>query len=167
MVRALGRFCLVILVAGCQAQNPYAPFGPPTIPAPAANQLPYYPPDAANAAAAPAATATRPSISVSGPSSDLPRSTVTSNAADREPIRIVENPDPTRTADSRRGKPQPQPVARPQSGQPAPAPPQSPLRNATGQRSRPDAAVQPASHQSASPAVFQETAPATGAWRQR
>jgi hypothetical protein len=168
MPRVLCSICLFALVAGCQAQNPYAAFGPPRIPAPAANQLPYYPPGGASAAAQPAASSTRPSVSVSGPSSVATRSSIAVDAADREPIRIVENAAPTRTADLGRGKSQPQvapqPIRPPQSLPPGPV---TPPKNATGQSARVDAAVKPASHESPEQGAFREAAPATGQWRAR
>jgi hypothetical protein len=168
MVRVLGWLCLPVLVAGCQAQNPYAPFGPPTVPAPAANQLPYYPPGGVSQAAQPAATNTRPSVSVSGPSGSAPRGSITTDAADREPIRIVENAAPTRTADSGRGKSQPpaalQPIAPPRN---LPSAPVNPPRNASGQNARLDSAVKPANYDAVAPSGFREAAPATGQWRAR
>ena len=165
MARVLGWLFVLAAFAGCEAPNAYAPFGPPTIPAPAANQLPYYPPGGVSATSPPATTSTRPSVSVSGPGSAMPRATITAEAADREPIRIVENVAPTRTADSGRAKTQPaQPIAPRQS---SPSVPATAPKNTTGQKMRLDTAVKPASHHSDVQGAFREAPPATGQWRAR
>ena len=165
MARVLGWLGLLAAITGCETPNAYAPFGPPTIPAPAANQLPYYPPGGVSATSPPAATSTRPSISVSGPSSATPRAAITAEAADRQPIRIVEKEPPTRTADSGRAttKP-PQPVAQPQS---APSPPVAAPKHSTNQRTRLDTAVEPASRESDAQSAFREAPAAAGPWRAR
>ena len=101
---------LLLLAAGCQTQNPFAAVGPATVPAPTTGQtLPYYPPTVTGAPAGSgssipslAATAKSPRVSVSaeGPVS-APSRTIVADAADREPIRIVEGSSPAvRTANA-------------------------------------------------------------------
>src|SRR6476660_176597 len=89
--------------AGCKTNNPVAAFGPPTVPAPKTLQAPPYYPGGANptgALSAPPSASGRLSVSAEGNSpSTLARSTNRSEPAEREPIRIVENPSAaTRTA---------------------------------------------------------------------
>lgn len=94
------------VVAGCQSQSPYAMVGPATVPAPTTAQTPpYYPPPSGGQP--PGATAsTRPSVSAEGSIAATPgsiaatpaRPSFTAEPSDREPLRIVENPTPTRTA---------------------------------------------------------------------
>jgi hypothetical protein len=86
MRRMMGLWLLAALVAGCQARNPYAAFGPATIPAPGMQTpAPYYP--AAAAQVPPAEPDDRQ------PSDPRPLA----DPADAQPIRIVENPTPIRT----------------------------------------------------------------------
>jgi hypothetical protein len=81
--------------AGCQAQNPYAAFGPPTIAAPTTTHgQPYYPPAAAPQRANPNAIPPNQRLSVSAettPIAQVPRTSVAADPADRAPIRVVEN----------------------------------------------------------------------------
>jgi hypothetical protein len=172
MPRVLLFVCLGAAAIGCQAQNPYAAFGPPTIPSPASNQLPYYPPGTASAATQPTATVSRPSVSVSGPSTVAPRSPITAEASDREPIRIVENVTPTRTASAGRpgvsspGQPSPNPPHAPMSsGQPLPK--TSPGSNQSGQNHVLDSQVAPATYQQRASGGFSEKPATPGQWRAR
>src|SRR5262245_38983739 len=88
-----------LLAAGCQVQNPLA-IGPPRVPAPnSAQATPYYPTTAnvpkSGAPAAPSPA--QPRISVSAETQPPPapiRSRLAADSADRESIRIVENPNP-------------------------------------------------------------------------
>jgi hypothetical protein len=95
-----------IALGGCQVQNPFAAFGPPRVPAPTtAESLPYYPPTAtATQRTSPATPAASPRLSVSAEGNSVaqvPRSRFVADPADREPIRIVDNPAAaTRTASS-------------------------------------------------------------------
>jgi hypothetical protein len=95
---------VILAMGGCQSQNPYAAFGPQRVPAPTTSEaLPYYPPTAAtNAAergsATTAAPSPRMSVSAEGGASTAPRGTFAADPADREPIRVVENPAAARTA---------------------------------------------------------------------
>jgi len=91
-------------IAGCQVQDPFAAFGPPRVPAPkTAQSTPYYPTtaDATKASAAPP-PASSPRVSVSADDKkQMPAAStrIASDPADRQPIRIVENPSAgTRTA---------------------------------------------------------------------
>jgi hypothetical protein len=103
-MRVLGSLGAIALMAGCQSQSPFAAFGPPTVPAPTTSQTsPYYSPTAtAPQRTMPSAAAATPRLSVSAeaPSPTPPaRGTIVADAADREPIRVVETPQaPTRTA---------------------------------------------------------------------
>ena len=148
MSRILGILGLAVAFAGCQAQNPYSVFGPQRVPTPGMQTpAPYYPPTAGAAAAAspPSAGAAtgRQSVSADSPPRSLsaPKST---EAGDREPIRIVENPAPAaRTA------------AAPKSAGGA-APP--PTRDKSSSTHRRDDSI--------APAVFEATAE-TGQWKSR
>src|SRR5438552_2409440 len=97
MERVLLSIFAAALLAGCQVQDPFAAFGPPRVPSPTTAQTaPYYPPNgsAAKQPSAPASTAT-PRISVSSEGNPPPpttRSRFVADSADRDPIRIVENP---------------------------------------------------------------------------
>jgi hypothetical protein len=127
----MGRVVLLlgaVALAGCQAQNPYAAFGPPRVPAPTTSQsLPYYPPSAGAAAlqgsgASASAASTRMNVSAEGqPSIQPSRAGLAADPADREPIRVVENAaGGTRTASAAgRATAEPtnnQPTSRPPSG---------------------------------------------------
>jgi hypothetical protein len=160
------------LLAGCQVQDPFAAFGPSRVPAPkTAQSAPYYPPtnSASKQPRVPASTAT-PRMSVSAEGNPPPPTTpsrLATDSADREPIRIVENPSATRTASAPSRSLLP-------SGSQAPAQPPlqsppSPTVPTNGKSSgifRTDPAVAPASFKQSSP-TFIETAPANGQWRAR
>lgn len=181
------------LLAGCQSQNPFAAFGPPTVPSPTTTQaIPYYPPTTA-ASNRTTASITAPSTRISVSAEDTtppppPRATNVANAADRETIRIVENPAAqTRTASAANrspttGSPPPANPAVPPALQPVPV---NPLPNGTPVNSpqskfvpsppspaalprgfRADPAVAPASYQQPISA-FSETPMANGQWRAR
>ena len=101
------RILLVVTAAaaltGCQVQDPFAAFGPPRVPAPkTAQSTPYYPTtaDAKAATAPPPASSPRLSVSADDKKQTPAASTrFASDPADRQPIRIVENPSAgTRTA---------------------------------------------------------------------
>jgi hypothetical protein len=104
----------ILLAAGCQAQNPFAAIGPSKVAPPATSQaLPYYPAGGAGVAsgrggagAGPAAAERPARISVSAEGAARtgpPQNTIVAEPADREPIRIVENPSgAARTANAAR-----------------------------------------------------------------
>ncbi len=100
MLRGLACGCLVMALAGCQAQNPYAAFGPHRVPPPGMQTpAPYYPaggaaPPAAGPAAAAGAKSGRVSVSVSQPASASTAAVSADDVAAQPPIRIVENPAP-------------------------------------------------------------------------
>jgi hypothetical protein len=96
MQSKLAAWVLVALLAGCQARNPYAAFGPATIPAPGMQApQPYYPATASTASPPPAIG----SSAASGPTAaPLPGTAFVADATDNQPIRIVENPAALRTA---------------------------------------------------------------------
>jgi Prokaryotic membrane lipoprotein lipid attachment site len=169
-------------LAGCQSQNPYAAFGPATVPPPGLQTPPYYPPSvgaattsAPGTAAAPAATSTRPSVSAEGTlSSTAAGSAFVADPADREPIRVVENPAPAaRTAQQRSStSPAVGPSSAPAGSSPAynrapgyvPAP--SPTSGQGSSNFRPDRTVTPAGYQQTlGPLV--ETPADAGQWRAR
>ena len=154
-----------MLLAGCQSQNPYAAFGPPTIPAPSTTQTPpYYPPSggAASANEKGPATSDRPSVSVRGPSPPAARSAVIPEAADQEPIRILEDSAAAaRTAAASRAKAPPPRQSTPAIQPPRAAPPAAPPKTGylPGGKTLREAAV--------APATFVEAPPAAGQWRAR
>src|SRR5439155_12161066 len=183
MERLLVLLTVSATAAGCQMRSPLAAFGPPTVPAPTTLQsAPYYlSPSAATsrqAALGSRSGGSRLSVSAEGNSSPpLARSAARSEPADREPIRIVENPSmatrtaavPTRstTAPSTGVLPtMPQPPgSRPKGAAPGSVPP--PANSPTGKMPvRHDAAVMPAAYQQAAPAFVEPPAPA-GQWRAR
>jgi hypothetical protein len=115
MQRLLAIIALMAISVGCQAENPFAFFGPARVPAPGAqSQAPYYPPTGSastqpiGSTAVPAASplarsssaaTVRPSVSADNTMSVSSGSSFVTDAGDREPIRIVENPSPAaRTA---------------------------------------------------------------------
>ena len=147
MKRQVAMLGAAVLLAGCQAQNPYALFGPNRVPTPGMQApAPYYP---ANASAAPATNANsaiggRTSVSVATPAPGTSSMTMT-DAGDKEPIRIVENPAPAaRTATS---------GATRSAGTPADASPSNGAPPATSGKSsrifRSDPSVAPAAFESA------------------
>jgi hypothetical protein len=160
--------------AGCQSQNPFAAIGPQTVPAPGSAQTPpYYPPStnptSATKAGAPAAS-TRISVSADrSPSGQSNSPTLVADPADREPIRVVENPQPpTRTASSGART---APSTAPSATQPAPAPPANVLpatksKGPSGAGVRIDPSVAPASYEQPAQG-FVESKPASGQWRAR
>ena len=194
----------LLLAAGCQTQNPFAAIGPATVPAPTTGQsLPYYPPNVAGAAAGPAASipslaspAKSPRVSVSAESAApaQSRAPIVADAADREPIRIVENSTPAvRTANANaRGMPTAIPAtpasSLPGTSPPPPAnrsitaPPSSQSLNAPSRitpaasrlrgfavqddRALGSSGVAPASYQQPVP-TFSEATAADGQWRAR
>ena len=183
MQRALAGLAAIVVATGCQVQNPYAAFGPATVPPPGMQApAPYYPPATPANAAPPKngpATGSRASISAeSTPLALTPRPGLVAEASDREPIRIVENPAPvTRTAaaPTRSATPTGQtPSGSPISTQPSTAPattgPSRPLGTAPAPGGAStnytvDRSVAPASYQTA-PATPTGSA-ASGQWRAR
>ena len=173
----------IVVATGCQVQNPYAAFGPATVPPPGMQTpAPYYPPTTPAIAAPPKSgpsTGSRASISAeSTPLVATPRPSVVAEASDREPIRIVENPAPiarTATAPTRSAAPGGQsPSGGPISTQPSTAPvttaPSRPFGTAptSGGASTNytlDRSVAPASYQTAPAAPTGSTA--SGQWRAR
>lgn len=160
------------LVAGCQVQDPFAAFGPSRVPAPkTAQTAPYYPPTntASKQPPAPAATAA-PRMSVSAEGNPLPPATpsrLAADYADREPIRIVENPSGTRTASAPSRSRSPSGSQAPsQPPLQLPPPPTVPTNGKSSGVFRTDPAVAPTSFKQSSP-TFIETAPANGQWRAR
>lgn len=158
-----------VFLAGCQVQDPFAVFGPPRVPAPTtAQSAPYYPPTASAPKQPTAiAPAISPRISVSAEDKPSPLNSGSRFAAestDREPIRIVENPSPTRTASASSRSQTPTPGAIPMQlpAQPAGPPKLPPGGKLTSPQSgvfKTDPAV--------APATFIESAPASGQWRAR
>jgi len=103
MLRILLVVTAVAAIAGCQVQDPFAAFGPPRVPAPkTAQSTPYYPTTADAKSASPPPPTGSPRISVSADDKKQTPAALTrfaSDPADRQPIRIVENPSAgTRTA---------------------------------------------------------------------
>jgi hypothetical protein len=104
MLRILLVVTAAAAIAGCQVQDPFAAFGPPRVPAPkTAQSTPYYPSPTdgtKSAAAPPPASSPRLSVSADDKKPAPAGSTrFASDPADRQPIRIVENPSAgTRTA---------------------------------------------------------------------
>src|SRR5262245_3208195 len=164
------------LLAGCQSYNPLAVFGPATVPAPGSSQSqPYYPSTVAKSNSAAPSVLTRPSVSAeNGSPAPVRGPMVTANAGDREPIRIVENPSPTRTAaaPSRSQSPAPGKATTPaQAPVGTPALPANPLPSSKPgaspqSRFRADPAVAPASYQP-SAGAFSERPAEAGQWRAR
>jgi hypothetical protein len=161
MRRLLPLIIAASAAAGCKSNNTFAPFGPQTVPAPATLQTPYYPPTSAT---------TQPTkspserLSVSAQTQPIVSSSIAKTApepADREPIRIVENPAAAArmaTANSRSTAPanssaQPvQPLAPPSK---TAAPPVDPRRSSV--------IYDPGVRQ----AAFEQAQPAAGQWRAR
>jgi hypothetical protein len=187
MERVLLWLGTIALLAGCQSQNPFAAFGPPTVPAPTTSPTaPYYPPTATGpqrATPKSAGPSTRMSVSAEG-TSPAPRSSFAADPADRDPIRVVENSAAqTRTASTGNRSPTPGPSP-PQApgapaaptktstgGKPSATPqssywPRSPAPAAAAPTFRTDSAVVPAGYQQSAPA-FSETPMANGQWRAR
>lgn len=169
MVRLHRWLWVPLLLAGCQAQSPYTPFGPPTVPAPASNQLPYYPPAGATGAVPQSAAASsRPSISVGEASLPAARPATSVDSADRETIRIVENQAPPRTASARKsGAPQSNAPQSAPASQPAGSTTPISTGNKTSGRAQVDPAVTPAAYQQRVNGGFVEQPAATGSWRIR
>jgi hypothetical protein len=98
MIRAFSMLSAAALLFGCQAQNPFAMFGPATVPAPGAQSpSPYYPtgaPQGAIAASGSTGTTASKLPSVSGEPSTLaaPSNRFVADPTDKQAIRIVENP---------------------------------------------------------------------------
>jgi hypothetical protein len=200
-MRVLGSLVAIALLAGCQSQSPFAAFGPPTVPAPTTSQAPYYPPSATvpqRGGSSAAATPQRMSVSAEAPApAPQLRGTILAEAGDREPIRVVENPQASaRTAAAANRGPAPtnSPLPTPNATSPAAiqsapaAPPQSgyapsgrssafnrtrgflTVQPASGNitgGTRADSAVIPASYQQPGTAGFTEAPPASGQWRAR
>ena len=166
----------IAVLPGCQSYNPLAVFGPATVPAPGSSQSqPYYPPSVAKTDRATASASTRPSVSAEGgPPVAVHGRTVTADAGDREPIRVVENSSPTRTAaaPSRGNSPAAGKAAIPAStpvGSPALPTNSLPSGKPTSSpqsRLQADPMVAPASYQP-SPAAFSARPAETGQWRAR
>lgn len=103
MRRTLAACLAAALLAGCQARNPYAAFGPATIPPPGMQApAPYYPaayPAAGAAGTSSAAGSANSAIpAAADPLGSAPPARFAVDASDAQPIRIVENPAPIRTA---------------------------------------------------------------------
>jgi hypothetical protein len=165
--------CALVVLAGCQAGNPYAAFGPATIPAPGMQTpAPYY---AATATASPPSSA-----GIAEPAGshayEAPASRFMADSSDSQPIRIVENPAAIRTATapaSASPSPNAGPQAAPGSVPPAAAPPIRdrlrgfiPASPAMGHpATRLDPRVVPAAYQQ--PGTFAEPPAAAGLWKAR
>lgn len=178
---------IVFVAAGCQSaawKNPYAAFGPLTIPAPNQAQVPeggYYQPPAATgtlaAAAAPVPTGAAPTTTSTGPSIsavDLARmpATVPSN---EPPIRIVEpgsaaagggSPPTTPPTSTPIREPRSAPARTPWGSSIPSANPAASSPGATIPTIRRDSMVTPATYEQP---AFREAAvlPAEGAWQVR
>src|SRR5262245_49421225 len=104
MLQSLIGMAAWALLAGCQAQHPFAASGPARVPPPGMDSpAPYYPPPSGAIAAPPKASppAMGSRASISAETAPLATSSpgIAADPADREPIRIVENPAPAaRTA---------------------------------------------------------------------
>jgi len=187
MQRVLLPIFTAALLAGCQVQDPFAAFGPSRVPSPkTAQSAPYYPPTSTASKQPPAPPPATPRISVSAESNPplAILSRFKADAADREPIRIVENPSATRTASapsrtqtpgtttspSQPLAPPAGPARLPANGKPASPqsalPPKSASPTATSPSYRTDPAIAPATFYQPAPA-FIESTPATGEWRTR
>ena len=174
MQRVLLSIFAAALLAGCQVQDPFAAFGPRRVPSPTTAQTaPYYPPSASASKQAPApTTAPSPRISVSAennPPLPTDRARFVADSADREPIRIVENPSATRTASAANRLTPSTAPAPSQLPTPPPTQPKVPASGKSPPQSgifRADPAVVPATYKQASPA-FNEPASAEGQWRAR
>jgi hypothetical protein len=182
-LRHLSGVLLLGIVAGllgCQNpawKNPYAAFGPLTIPAPSQAQVPaggYYQPPPATATLTPAASTT-PANSSSGPNTstiDIAR-VPTAMPSNEPPIRIVEPGLPVPAGGSTSPSPASSPIREPQpspartpwgSSNPAASPANRP--ESTVPTIRRDSMVTPATY--AQPAFREATvAPAGGAWQAR
>jgi hypothetical protein len=183
MQRALAGMAVIAVATGCQVQNPYAAFGPATVPPPGMQTpSPYYPPTTPALAAPPKSgpsAGSRASISAeSTPLALAPRAGIVAEASDREPIRIVENPAPvarTAAAPSRSATPAGQtPSGGPISTQPSPAPATTPPSRPFGTAPAPGgASTNYTLDRSVAPATFQATpatpagSAASGQWRAR
>jgi hypothetical protein len=168
-------------LAGCQSQSPFAAFGSATVPAPKTTQsAPYYPPNPTASTPTAETRVASPRLSVSAEDRSaiaIPRSKFLADPADREPIRIVDNPSAaTRTATStNRTAPatnSPAPMALPPAiNTPAATtnrlpPPPSAGSQKGAMKFRTDTAVTPASYQQPA-ATFVETPAASSQWRAR
>jgi hypothetical protein len=171
-----------LALGGCQAQNPYAAFGPAKVPPPGMQMAPYYPPAAP---APPPITSgnsmtTSPRVSITAePGAVTPKVSFAAEPTDREPIRIVESAQPaTRTAAvpaARNSAPSPSSGATPSGYAPAGTAPNynrtrgyDPPPPSGGQSggAQPLRSVAPASYEQAARA-FTETPAASGGWRAR
>jgi hypothetical protein len=150
-----------VMLGGCQAQNPYALFGSQRVPTPGMQTpAPYYP---ANASAAPAAnstgTAASGRLSVSASAAPSQAAVTISDAGDKQPIQIVENPAPAaRTANTGATRSAGTPLT-PAASSPASTAPLAPTSGKSSRLIRTDSNVAPASYE-------QAAAPSTG-WRVR
>jgi len=164
MDRLLLLFMALAVASGCKANNPAAAFGPPRVAAPKTLQAPPYYPAGSNPGQAtpPPPISGRLSVSAEGNPAPLPAGSIgRSDPAEREPIRIVENPGATaRTATLPLRDSPPQSTPKSPAASPPAATPSG--RSAT----RKDGAVMPAAYQQAAP-TFVEPTPATGQWRAR
>jgi hypothetical protein len=158
MRRLLPLIIATWVAAGCKSNSAFAPLGPPTVPAPATLQTPYYPP---TSAATQPGKAPSERISVSAETQPIASSSIaksTPEPADREPIRIVENPATAArmaTANSRGATPA---SSGAQPAQPLPktsAPPVDPRRSSVIY----DPGVRQTGHE--------QMQPTTGQWRAR
>jgi hypothetical protein len=178
---------IVFVAAGCQNaawKNPYAAFGPLTIPAPSQVQVPeggYYQPPAATgtlvAAATPVPTGAAPTTTSTGPSIsavDLARMPAT-GPSNEPPIRIVEPGSAVPASGNM--SPAPAPIREPRSapartpwGSAIPAAPSAPDTTSRPESTVPtirrDSMVTPAKYEQS---AFREAAvlPAEGAWQTR
>jgi hypothetical protein len=179
MERVLLLIAATATAAGCQMRSPLAAFGPLTVPAPTTlDSAPYYPSTTAQQPPPPATppASNRLSVSAEG-KAPLTRSAMAPAAADREAIRIVENPTaatrtaavPARSTSSSAPAATPagqQPVSRPASPPPSiSSPPANPPTSRTPLRS--DSAVIPAAYQQQATPAFVEPPQPAGQWRAR
>jgi hypothetical protein len=170
----LAGMAAVVLLTGCQAQNPFAAFGPARVPPPGMDSpAPYYPPTPSTIAAPPKTSSpsagSRASISAEPtPLATAASTSIIAEAADKDPIRIVENSSPaartatapTRATDATRSAIPT--TAAPPSASPANSPGTLAPSSGASNRYRLDQSVAPSSYQT--PATS-DAAP--GQWRAR
>jgi hypothetical protein len=147
------------ILVGCQTQNPYSAFGPPTVPAPASQPAHSYSlPAAPRSSATSPATNSRASVSAEGTTGPIASQSIATNPADSQPIRIVESPSKARSGHSPSG------AAPANGGTGGYAPPSGSDKRSGSMRT--DTSVVPAGYQQRAP-TFAETPPLNGQWRAR
>lgn len=195
MRHLLSIIAALAIFSGCQSPNPFAVFGPSTVPPPGVpSPTPYYPQgssaiaSSSGANSAPAgipssppvsgsASVTSPRLSVSAAdstSSRAPGTNFVADPLDREPIRIVENP-----AAAARTAAVPQPVSKPTPSNATPSGVLPPTNSPSGITPAPpggsfktsasvrnDPNVAPATFQSPA-GPFVESPAGNGQWRVR